>query len=65
MQHRAYREAEARLRQSLALRVGGLPRHTYPGRDEDLETMRRYHAERGVPPAGFFARLLWRLRGAS
>jgi hypothetical protein len=55
--------AEDRLRQPLALRRGGLDRHTYPGRDEDLEAMRRFHAEHGVPPVGFFGRLWWRLRG--
>ncbi len=30
---------------------------------EELEAMRRYHAEHGVPPFGFFARLWWRLGG--
>ncbi len=60
---REYTDAENRIRESLALRGGGLPRHTYPGRDEDLEAMRRYHAEHGVPPTGFFARLWWRLGG--
>jgi hypothetical protein len=33
--------------------------------DEDLATIRAYIAEHGLPPSGFFARLLWRLRGKS
>jgi len=53
-----YSEAENRIRQSLALRGGGL-RHAYPDRAEDLETMCEFHAEHGVPPVGFFRRPLW------
>jgi hypothetical protein len=30
---------------------------------EDLATIGAYHAEHGIPPTGFFARLWWRLRG--
>jgi hypothetical protein len=62
---REYDRAEARIRQSIELRCGGFPAHTYEGRDEDLATLRAFHAEHGIPPSGFFARLLWRLRGAS
>jgi hypothetical protein len=62
MPHRAYREAEARLRESLALRGEGFWRHTYPGRKRDLETMRLYHAEHGIPPSGFVRRLWWSMK---
>jgi hypothetical protein len=62
---KAYDRAEARVTESIALRCEGFPSHTYPGRDQDLATMRAYHAEHGIPPTGFFARLWWRLRGAS
>ncbi len=60
---REYSDAEDRVRESLTLRVGVLPHHTYPGCAEDLEIMRRYYAEHGIPPAGFFACLMWQLRG--
>ncbi len=63
MPDRAYREAEGRLRESIALRGEGFWRHTYPGREADLETMRAFHAAHGVPPSGFIRRLWWRLRG--
>jgi hypothetical protein len=56
-------DAEDRVKESLALRGGVLPHHTYPGREHDLEVMRAYHGEHGVPPVGFFRRLLWRMRG--
>jgi len=48
--------AEGRIRESIDLRGAGLD-HTYPGRDEDLETMRRHHELLGeIPPErGFFA----------
>jgi len=49
---RAYREAEARLRESIALRAEVFWRHTYPDRVRDLETMRAYHEEHGTPPTG-------------
>ena len=58
-----YSRAEARVEESIALRCGGFPLHTYPGRDEDLATIHAYIAEHGIPPSGFFARLVWRLRG--
>ena len=58
-----YAEAEGRIREGLALRGGVLPHHTYPGRREDLEAMRRFYAEHGCPPAGFLARLWWRFGG--
>ncbi len=60
---KAYREAEARLKESIAMRGEGFWRHTYPGRGRDLETMRAYHEEHGTPPTGFVRRLWWRLRG--
>ena len=59
---RAYREAEARVRESLALRGKGIPQHTYPDRGRDLETMRAYHEEHGVPPSGFIRRLWWSVK---
>ena len=62
---REYADAEARIRESLALRGTGLPNHTYPDRGRDLETMRAYHGEHGIPPMGL--RRLWWLvkRGRS
>ena len=62
---REYDRAEARVRESIALRCEGFGGHTYPGRDEDLETIRAYHGAHGIPPSGFFARPWWRLRSAS
>jgi hypothetical protein len=59
---RAYREAEARLRESIALRGEGFWRHTYPDRGRDLETMRAYHEDHGIPPAGFIRRLWWSVK---
>lgn len=53
---RAYREAEARLKESIKLRRDGYP-HTYPRREEDLDLMRQYHQQHGIPPAGLWARL--------
>jgi hypothetical protein len=58
-------ETAARVTKSIELRCEGFPGHTYPGRDEDLATIRAYIAQHSLPPSGFFARLLWRLRGAS
>ena len=60
---REYGRAEARVEESIKLRCEGFRAHTYPGRDEDLATIHAYHNEHGIPPLGFFARLLWRLRG--
>jgi hypothetical protein len=59
-----YNRAEGRLKESIALRALGLPLHDYPGRREDLELIKRFHAEHGVPPTGFFRRLWWRVRGS-
>jgi hypothetical protein len=61
----AYHEAEAesRIRQSIGLRGDGFRHHSYPEREDDLNLMRVFHAEHGVPPSGFFRRLMWRLRG--
>jgi hypothetical protein len=60
-----YSRAEARLRESIILRASGLPMHDYPGRREDLELIKRFHAEHGIPPSGFLPRLWWRVRGGS
>lgn len=59
---REYARAEGRLKESIALRREGL-RHDYPRRREDLDTMRRYHAEHGTPSSAAtlwgLASLLW------
>jgi hypothetical protein len=60
---RDYARAEGRLKESIWIRCTGLPQHDYPGRGEDLATIRNFHAAHGVPPAGFFRRLGWWLRG--
>ncbi len=56
MSRKEYSRAEGRIRESVILRRAGLD-HTYPGRDEDLDTMRRHHERLGeIPPEyGFFA----------
>ncbi len=59
---REYADAESRVRLSLALRGTGLPHHTYPDRVHDLDLMREFHAEHGVPPAGLFQRLWWSVK---
>ena len=59
---REYNAAEERIKLSLELRGEGFE-HDYPQRAEDLELMRDYHSAHGWPPAGFWGRLLWRLRG--
>ena len=61
---REYSRAEERIRESIALRCGGIPGHTYPRKDEDLETLRAFHSEHGYPPAGAQGRLWWWLSGA-
>jgi hypothetical protein len=53
---RAYRAAENRIRESIVLREV-LPGHTYPEREEDLETMRRYHQRYGMPDVGLMQRV--------
>jgi hypothetical protein len=55
-ERRAYRAAENRLRESIALR-DVLPSHSYPGRGEDIQLMRRYHEAYGVPDLGLMARV--------
>ena len=51
MSRREYQAAEGRLKESINLRRSGLPNHTYPGRDEDLQTMRSHHEAAGeIPP---------------
>lgn len=58
---RSYRKAEGRLRESIKCRAGGIWNHTYPGREEDLKTLRLYHAEHGIPERGLLAgcRRIW------
>ena len=51
--------AEGRLKESLWLRCNGLPLHDYPGRQDDLRTIRAYHAAHGIPPQGSVRRLWW------
>jgi len=53
---REYAKAEGRIRESVILRRAGLD-HTYPGREEDLDTMRKHHEILGeIPPErGFYA----------
>ncbi len=54
-ERREYRSAEARTKESILLR-DILPDHTYPGREEDFATIRRYHSRFGVPPLGLWSR---------
>ena len=54
-ERRAYKEADNRIPESILLR-DVLPDHTYPGRDEDLQTIHRYHSRFGIPPLGLWAR---------
>ncbi len=56
MSRKEYAKAEGRIRESVLLRQAGLD-HTYAGREEDLDTMRRHHERIGtIPPeAGFSA----------
>ncbi len=50
MSRREYARAEQRLKRSIALRCEGLP-HEYPGRGDDLDTLRRHHEKLGeIPP---------------
>ena len=57
-----YDAAEQRLKLSLEQRALGFPTHTYPRRKEDLNTMGDFHRRYGYLPAGYLARLWWRLR---
>jgi hypothetical protein len=56
MSRRDYARAESRIRESVILRRAGVD-HTYPGRADDLQTMRRCHEQLGeVPPeSGLYA----------
>jgi hypothetical protein len=56
---RQYNQAEARLKESVLLRVHGIPTHHYPGRQDDLETIQRFHYHYGIPLMGTIKRL-WR-----
>ncbi len=58
----AYRAAEARIKESILLR-DILPSHTYPGRGEDLATIKEYHSRYGIPELGLWARAKKLLRG--
>ncbi len=60
---RQYNRAEERIRTSIELRCQGLDWHTYPGREDDLSTIKSFHNSYGIPPAGVLKRLVWRLRG--
>jgi hypothetical protein len=61
-ERRAYRAAENRIRESILLR-DVLPGHTYPGRDEDLQTIHDYHSQYGMPTLGLWARARKLLEG--
>jgi hypothetical protein len=52
---REYACAEARIKESIILRSAGL-NHEYPGREEDIDLMRRHHEAIGeIPPeSGFY-----------
>jgi hypothetical protein len=54
-ERREYRAAEARIKESILLR-DILPRHTYPSREADLQTIRRYLTRYGIPELGLWAR---------
>jgi hypothetical protein len=54
-ERREYRAAENRIKESILLR-DILPGHRYPGREEDLQTIRRYHGLYGIPDIGLWAR---------
>jgi hypothetical protein len=54
--------AMERLRLSEEIRQD-VPGHTYPLRDEDLETVERFYDAFGeLPPAGYLRSLWWHLR---
>ena len=59
---RAYRSAENRIKESIALR-DILPGHSYGRREEDLALIREYHAKYGIPELGLWARAKKLLRG--
>ncbi len=51
MSRRQYARAEGRIRESVILRHAGLP-HDYPGRADDLDTMKAHHSKLGeIPPS--------------
>jgi hypothetical protein len=56
MSRKEYSRAEGRLKRSIALRREGLP-HEYPGRADDLQTLRAHHQRLGeIPPeTGLYA----------
>jgi hypothetical protein len=59
LSRRGYAQAEGRIRRSIALRREGLP-GDYPGRNDDLLTMRATHQRLGQTPpeSGLYA--FWR-----
>jgi hypothetical protein len=56
-ERREYRQAEGRIRESIQLK-DILPDHTYPRKEEDLQTIQRYHTRYGVPDMGLWYRAL-------
>ena len=57
-------EAMERLALSAAVRDEAAFEHTYPLRDEDLETVEAFYEAFGeLPPKGYLARVLWWVRG--
>ena len=61
-ERREYRAAKNRIKESILLR-DVLPGHTYPRREEDLATLKRYHSKYGVPGVGLMARARRLLEG--
>ena len=55
-ERKVYRSAEARIKESILLR-DVLPGHTYPGREEDLRTIKEYHGRYGIPSVGLWTRV--------
>jgi hypothetical protein len=55
-ERKEYRAAENRIRESILLR-DILPGQSYPGREEDLQTIHAYHSKFGVPELGLWSRV--------
>jgi hypothetical protein len=53
-ERREYRVADNRIRESILLR-DILPGQSYPGREEDLQTIHDYHSKFGMPGVGLWA----------
>jgi hypothetical protein len=54
-ERKEYRAAENHIRESILLR-DILPGQSYPGREEDLQTIHDYHSHYGIPVVGLWAR---------